>query len=326
MPHQSTLRVFAISVENAYMWCMTLEDLRILVAACESGNLSSLARELRRTQSSISQHIARLEAELGVRLFERHARGVAPTAAGRMLKDSALEGLDAIESGVRRIRTMKHGEPDTLTVTTGGTTVRHFMQGAIVRFRREHPAINLRFLPANSTRRCVEILRLSQADLGFVTTGEPARGVKERTVARQHLFLLVAKSDPLARYKRLQLKDLEGIRYLGLSGSTTHHSAIEAAALEKGVELKPEIVFDDFDTARIFVELDLGQAIVPAVHAHNFAKTGSVKAVLIGDLPPISIGWAFRHWKHLPAAAREFAALLEQDLKKMQGIAGFELA
>jgi DNA-binding transcriptional LysR family regulator len=305
---------------------MTLEDLRILVAACESGNLSSLARELRRTQSSISQHIARLEAELGVRLFERHARGVAPTAAGRMLKDSALEGLDAIESGLRRIRTLQHGEPDTLTITTGGTTVRHFMQGAIVRFRRDHPAVNLRFLPANSTKRCVEILRLSQADLGFVTTGEPARGVKERTVARQRLFLLVAPSDPLARYKRLQLKDLEGIRYLGLSGSTTHHNAIEAAALEKGVELKPEIVFDDFDTARIFVELDLGQAIVPAVHAHNFAKTGSVKAVLIADLPPISIGWAFRHWNHMSAAAREFARLLEQDLRKMQAIAGFDLA
>jgi DNA-binding transcriptional LysR family regulator len=305
---------------------MTLEDLRILVAACESGNLSSLARELRRTQSAISQHIARLEAELGVRLFERHARGVAPTAAGRILKDSALEGLDAIESGLRRIRTLKQGEPDTVTITTGGTTVRHFMQGAVVRFRRDNPAVNLRFLPANSTRRCVEILRLSQADLGFVTTGEPARGVKERTVARQRLFLLVARSDPLARYKRLQLKDLEGIRYLGLSGSTTHRSAIEAAALEKGVELKPEIVFDDFDTARIFVELDLGQAIVPAVHAHNFARTGSVTAVLIADLPPISIGWAFRHWEHLSAAARAFAMLLEQDLKKMQGIAGFELA
>jgi len=195
-----------------------------------------------------------------------------------------------------------------------------------VRFRRDNPAVNLRFLPANSTKRCVEILRLSQADLGFVTTGEPARGINERTVARQRLFLLVAKSDPLAKHKRLQLKDLEGIRYLGLSGSTTHHSAIEAAALERGVELKPEVVFDDFDTARIFVELHLGQAIVPAVHAHNFAKAGSVKAVLIGDLPPISIGWAFRNWKHLPAAARAFTTLMEQDLKKMQGIAGFELA
>jgi DNA-binding transcriptional LysR family regulator len=304
---------------------MTLEDLRVLVAACEAGNLSSVARELRRTQSSISQHIARLEAELGVNLFERHARGVTPTAAGRLLKDAALEGLDAIEFGLQRIRAMKHVETDTLTITTGGTTVRHFMQGAIVQFRREHPTVNLRFLPASSTRRCFEILRLSQADLGFVTTGDPVRGIRERTVARQRLFLLVAKADPLARHRKLQLKDIAGIRYLGLAGGTTHHSAIEQAALERGVELKPEVVFDDFDTARIFVEADLGQAIVPAVHAHNFAKAGGVKAVLISDLPPISIGWAFRHWNQLPAAAREFTELLQRDLARMRGIAGFEL-
>lgn len=304
---------------------MTLEDLRILVAACEAGNLSSLARELRRTQSSISQHVARLEAELGVKLLERHARGVSPTAAGRALKDSALEGLDAIESGIRRVRTMKHGETQTLTITTGGTTVRHFMQGAVVRFKRAHPDVNLRFLPASSSRRCFEILRLSQADLGFVTTGDPVRGFNEKTIAHQRLFLLVSKSDPLAKHKRVTLKDIEGIRYLGLSGTTTHHSAIEQAALEHGVQLKPEVVFDDFDTARIFVELDLGQAIVPAVHAYNFEKTGAVKAIMITDLPPISIGWAFRRWQHLPAVAHEFVELMAQDCNKLRTIPGFEL-
>lgn len=305
---------------------MTLEDLRILVAACEAGSMSSLARELQRTQSSVSQHIARLEAELGVRLFERHARGVQPTAAGKILKDFALEGLDAIEIGLQRIRALQHGESDTLTITTGGTTVRHFMRNAVMRFRKEHPRVNLRFLPASSTRRCFEILRLSQADLGFVTTGEPVRGINEVTIAKQRMFLLTANADPLARRRKLQLKDLQQIRYLGLSGGTTHHSAIEQAALERGLHLKPEVVFDDFDTAKIFVELGLGQAIVPAVHAHNFEKGGSVKAVLIADLPAVSIGWAFRHWQHLAPAAREFVAIANHEIGKLHNVAGLELA
>jgi len=305
---------------------MTLEDLRILVAACEAGSMSSLARELQRTQSSVSQHIARLEAELGVRLLERHARGVQPTAAGKILKDFAMEGLDAIEIGLQRIRALQHGESDTLTITTGGTTVRHFMSNAVVRFRKEHPQVNLRFLPANSTRRCFEILRLSQADLGFVTTGEPARGISERTIARQRMFLLTAKEDPLARRRKLQLKDLQSIRYLGLAGGTTHHSAIEQAALERGVTLRPEVTFDDFDTAKIFVELGLGQAIVPAMHAYNFEKSGSVTAVPIADLPPVSIGWAFRHWHHLAPAARDFVTIVNQHIAKLHHVPGLELA
>lgn len=304
---------------------MTLEDLRILVAACEAGSLSALARQLKRTQSSISQHIARLESEFGVALLERHARGVVPTPAGRVLKDFALEGLDAIEVGLQRVRALKDGETTTLAITTGGTTVRHFMKSAIVRLRREHPSVNLRFLPASSTRRCFEILRLSQADLGFVTTGNPPRGIKERTIARQQLFLLVAKRDPLAQRRRLRVQDLRHIRYLGLAGGTTHHDAIEEAARERGVELKPEIVFDDFDTAKIFVELDLGQAIVPAMQAHNFERGGSVKAVPISDLPPVSIGWAYRHWQHLAPAAHQFVAIVDQELRKLQDVPGFDL-
>lgn len=304
---------------------MTLEDLRILVAACEAGNMSSLARELKRTQSAVSQHIARLENELGVRLFERHARGIEPTAAGRILKDFALEGLDAIDVGLQRIKALRHGESGILTVTTGGTTVRHFMRNAVVRFREEHPEVNLRFLPASSTRRCFEILRLNRAELGFVTTGESVRGITERAIARQHMFLLVAKSDPLARYKRLHLRDLKTIRYLGLAGGTTHHNAIEQAAAEHGVELRPEVVFDDFDTANLFVELGLGQAIVPALHAHNFAQGGSVKAVPIADLPPVSVGWAFRHWQHLSAAAQSFVAIANQEIGKFRDVTGFSL-
>lgn len=305
---------------------MTLEDLRILVAACEAGSMSSLARELNRTQSSVSQHIARLEAELGIRLFERHARGIQPTAAGKVLKDFALEGLDAIEVGLQRVRALQHGESDTLTITTGGTTVRHFMRHAVVRFRKEHPRVNLRFLPAGSTRRCYEILRLNQADLGFITIGEPVRGINEKTIARQRLFLLTTKSDELARRRKLRLQDLEGIRYLGLAGGTTHHNAIEQAALQRGVELKTEVTVDDFDTAKLFVELGLGQAIVPAVHAYNFEKSGSVKAVLIADLPPVSIGWAFRHWHHLSPAAREFVDITNQEIGKLHNVPGLELA
>ena len=304
---------------------MTLEDLKIFVSACEAGSLSAVARQVGRTQSSVSQHIARLESELGVALLDRQARGVQPTEAGRILRELALEGLDAIELGLRRIRALKSGDSGTLTITTGGTTVRHFLKETVARFRQDHPAVNIRFLPANSSRRCLEILRLSQADLAFVTTGDPIRGISERTVARLHFFLLVSKNDPLAGRERLQLKDLKGIRYLGLSEGTTHRGAIEHAAAEQGVILRPEIVFDDFDTANIFVELNLGQAIVPAVHAHNFEKSGAVKGVLITDLPPISVGWAFRHWNHLPAPARDFVNIFSDEIKKMQNLSGVEL-
>src|ERR1700743_1033209 len=140
---------------------MTLEDLKVLVAACETGSLSALARDLHRTQSAISQHITRLEAEVGVKLLERHARGVVPTAAGKLLKQFALEGLDAIQIGLQRVRAAQETGPRELAITPGATTVSHFMSGAVLKFRQKFPDAAIRFLPATSTARCFEVLRLN---------------------------------------------------------------------------------------------------------------------------------------------------------------------
>ena len=62
------------------------------------------------------------------------------------------------------------------------------------------------------------------------------------------------------------------------------------------------------------------------MHAYNFEKSGSVKAVLITDLPAVSIGWAFRHWQHLAPAAREFVAIANHELGKLHNVAGLEFA
>ncbi|PWG61376.1 LysR family transcriptional regulator [Sediminicurvatus halobius] len=304
---------------------MTLEDLRIFVAAGESASLSALARQLGRTQASVSQHVARLEREFAVPLIARSARGIELTEAGYILWELALQGLDAIELARERIRALQQGETGTLTVTTGGTTVRHFLRRAIVRFRDGNPGVNLRFLPAGSSRRCFELLRLGRADLALATTGERAPGVATRTLAFQRFFLLVAMGDPFAQRERVCLDDLRDIHYLGLAEGIAHRALLEEAAAAQGVHLEPELAFDDFDTASIFVELGMGQAIVPAVQAHNFTRTAEVCAVPIEGLPEVPFGWGFRHQRHIPATAKRFVEVFEGELESLARIRGVRI-
>lgn len=304
---------------------MTLEDLRIFVAACETHSLSALARELGRTQSSVSQHVKRLENEFGAHLITRSAAGIEPTEAGEILRELAMEGLDAITLARDRIHALEYGETPTLTITTGGTTVRHFLKDAVVRFRSRHPNTQIRFLPAGSTRRCFELLRLNQADLALVTTQTPSHGVEIRTLAMQHFFLLTAPNDALAQRDSLSIADLDGIRYLGLAEGTAHRQLIEDAAAEHGVRLVPELAFDDFDTASVFVELGLGNAIVPAVQAYNFAQTGRVRAVPISDVPAVPFGWGARRWKYRSSAAMQFVELFNTTLDELSHIPGLDI-
>jgi len=302
---------------------MTLEDLRVFVSVCELGSFSAVARKLGCTQPAVSQHIARLERELDTSLLERSSTGVVATGAGRMLQESALDGLDSIASGVRRIAELRDGEVGSLSITTGGSSVRHFMRETVIGFRDRHPGVRLDFVPTDSSPSCLEILRRSHADLGLVTIGEPVRGIEYRVVAKQNPRLIVCNDDPLSTRKKVSIRDLEGIRYISLTKRATSYGILANAFAQEGLTLESTMSVDDFDTACVFVELGLGHAIVPAMHALHFAQSGRVASIEIRGLKPVVIGWAARRWSALSSAANSFVEIFHREMKKLKNVPGF---
>ncbi|MCS3507125.1 MULTISPECIES: LysR family transcriptional regulator [Achromobacter] len=77
---------------------MTPRQLRYFLEIARSGSLSLASAALRIAQPALSQHVAALEAELGVALFERHAKGVTLTAEGKRLQQRATSILEQLES------------------------------------------------------------------------------------------------------------------------------------------------------------------------------------------------------------------------------------
>lgn len=304
---------------------MTLDDLRVFVAACTAGNLSAVARDLGCTQPAVSQHIARLEKELHTTLLERSATGVSPTAAGRALRESATESLNVLRGGVERVHELSGARAPSLAITTGATSVRHFLRDSVVRFRQTYPDTVVSFRPANTTARCLELLRSGEADLALVTMDRAQRGIEDRVFARQDLRLLVPLDSPLANRKRLQLNDLEDIRYIGLSSETNSGSLIEQAFSERNINLNNVMTVDDFDTACVFVELGLGYSIVPAVQAANFTRSARVKAIKVVGLTPVPISLATRRWNALSSVANAFVEVFRVELKALARTPGVEL-
>jgi DNA-binding transcriptional LysR family regulator len=304
---------------------MTLEDLRVFVAVCEEGSFSAVARKLGCTQPAVSQHIARLERELDTSLLERSSTGVIPTGSGRTLQEAALDGLDSIASGIRRIAELRDGEVGSLAITTGGSSVRHFMRETVIGFRERHPGIRLNFVPTDSSQSCLEILRRSNAELALVTIGEPVRGIEHRVVAEQKPRLIVSNDDPLASRKKVSIRELEGIRYISLTQRATSYGILKEAFEGEGLTLEATMSVDDFDTACVFVELGLGHAIVPAMHAMHFAQSGRVSSIEIQGLRPVLIGWAVRRWSSLSSAANTFVQIFHREMKKHKGVPGLKV-
>jgi DNA-binding transcriptional LysR family regulator len=289
---------------------VTLDDLRVFITVYETGNLSAVARALSCTQSAVSQHIKRLERETGMALIERQPRGVAPTQAGRILYQAALGGIASLDAALRQLGEIRHGHGGTVSVTTGGVTVRHFMADAIAAFRRRHPDVTLDFRSAYSTRRCIELLHGGRVDLAWITLDQPLPGVQQRPVIDLPWVLAVHADDPLAAYGSINPGDLATIRYIAHPENSASRQRLEEGLTRLGISPPAPVGVADWDTAILLAELGIGHAILPALPRLMVPSGSPVRTVPIPALDPLTVGWAARQWNTLSPLATEFAELV----------------
>jgi DNA-binding transcriptional LysR family regulator len=96
---------------------LSLDQLRVLIAAAETGSFSAAGRKLRRAQSLVSQTVANLEAQLGVQLFDRAKKYPQLTGAGQALLVEARGVIDRMDGFKARARAMAEGlEPELSAV------------------------------------------------------------------------------------------------------------------------------------------------------------------------------------------------------------------
>jgi DNA-binding transcriptional LysR family regulator len=96
---------------------LSLDQLRVFIAAAETGSFSAAGRKLRRAQSLVSQTVANLEAQLDVQLFDRAKKYPRLTGAGQALLVEAKAVIDKMDGFKARARTMAEGlEPELSAV------------------------------------------------------------------------------------------------------------------------------------------------------------------------------------------------------------------
>src|SRR5882757_143710 len=95
---------------------LTLDQLRTFIAAADSGSFSAARRSLHRAQSVVSTPLANLEAQIGVKLFDRSGRYPALTNEGKSLPADARSVADNIDGFKARARAIREGLEPELSV------------------------------------------------------------------------------------------------------------------------------------------------------------------------------------------------------------------
>lgn len=191
----------------------SLKQIRALVAVGEEGSFTAAARREKATQSGISQHVAALEAELGVSLFNRSSDGVALTGAGRRYYEHCVQALSALDRGraeVGRLAGQINGE---LSVGLMPTFTRAALAPALDRFTRDYPGVTIRLTEAYSGTLTESVLA-GELDFALVPAAPPVQGLASELISRDREFLVSRAGEPGANLKPVRLSELAPLKLI----------------------------------------------------------------------------------------------------------------
>ena len=264
---------------------MELYQIRHFVAVAETGSFTKAGIRAAVTQPALSASIAKLEEELGTRLFHRSPRSVTLTPAGRRFQATAQEVLGACNKVKAELRATAVDRPFPIGVLR--TLPSAHLARLFETLQGELPGTRIELV--DGTRDELHARLAARKLLACISTkvdGEPKRRSVE--LLREDYGLVVSLKHRFASYESIQLSDLNGERFIVRTHCETFDSTTKLLA-QRGIHSKVIYRTDQDDRALALVGAGLGVALMPAIF-----DAPNVKKIPVRDFDAervISLHW-----------------------------------
>jgi DNA-binding transcriptional LysR family regulator len=194
------------------------DSLQAFTQAANCGSLSAAARRLGKSQSTISEAVARLELDLGVELFERGPRRLQLTEAGASLLVHAEHVLAASDRLARHAANLARGEEAKLTLALSDAYQPKQYQARLVELDERFPDLEFECLIAEHAD-VLDLVSQGRAHLGLLAAqpSYPADIAHASVAGNAEFGLFVARHHPLAKLQSVSTDDLVNWRVLRLT-------------------------------------------------------------------------------------------------------------
>ncbi|MBL8386399.1 MAG: LysR family transcriptional regulator [Burkholderiales bacterium] len=285
--------------------------LRALIVLDELRHFSLAAARCNVTQSALSQMIARLEADVGVRLVDRDRRRVALTAEGGRFVAAArrmVGELDEIAADLRDRVDMRTGH---VSLAATLPFAAHWLPPLIAGFRRSYPGIRVELFD-EPPARCMELVRERRVDFAVLSMPGPVVGLQYRVLFQESFVLVCPADHALAKRKRVQLRDLAGAALIRFARSGSIGRHLEQAL--RGVAVSDTLDVEQLPTVAGMVAAGLGVAVVPIVAVPFFdpERVAVVRIATPGLDRAIHLVWRAAH--ALGPAPQSFVDAMEASM------------
>lgn len=299
---------------------INLNRLAVFTAVAEAGSFTAAAERLGLTKAMVSQHLARLEAELGVALLIRSTRRLSLTEAGAAFFADCVQLLEAAEAAIGRVHQGQDAPSGTLRLTAPvdyGTAV---VAPALTAFSARYPAVQVDFQVTDTVMDLVA----ERFDLGIRIGWLGDSRLRAATLGRFDQVLVGAPSYLARHGTPRQPADLTEHRFVALSllRSPLTWTFQDAAGTSHPVRVQSSISTNTSVTVQAFVRAGAGIAVLPSYAVAEALESGELVSLLHDfSLTPGGVYAVYPAVRHTPAKVRAFIAFFKAHLAE-RGMSG----
>ncbi|PZQ75445.1 MAG: LysR family transcriptional regulator [Variovorax paradoxus] len=212
--------------------------LRYFLEVVRCGSISEASARLSVAGSAISRQITQLEDMLGAALFERHARGMVPSAAGELLATHALKSAHDAERVVQEIQSLQGMRRGHVRIAATEGFAMEFLPRLVSDFNLQHPGVQFHLsvhAPAECTRRVLH----SDADIGIVMSRHTEKDIRVEHLQSAPLGAAMRREHPLSRFRQISLSQLLAYPIALPEADTTVRQLFDIACSRQRLAVEP---------------------------------------------------------------------------------------
>jgi len=250
-------------MSNSQMPDIGIKHLNAVVSLARFGSFVAAASHLGISQPGLSRIVQQAEQKLGATLFERGARIVSLTPAGREFLPFAERMLAEFAHQAERLRSGQGGQDAQLTIASLMSISHLVLPAALVAFRKNYPRIFVHIRESVGSG-VAEDVRNGVVDFGIGSPGPRQSGMATESVMQEACFVILPAGHELCAREVLTLADLRGVPLISMPLESGLRRIVDAAAAQAGIELNHAVVTQQYSSLFSFVRSGLGVTVTPA--------------------------------------------------------------
>ena len=302
---------------------MTVAQLASFAALCRTLNFGRAAERLGKSQPAVTQDVQKLEAEIGLTLFDRSGKCLSLTSAGEVLRPMAEGVVQQLDAAKARMDEVRRGLRGRLRIGVLPTVAAHFLPQVLKRFRRQYPDVEIALTEDTENVYFAPQLLHNEIDLSLAIKGPRMKGFRAIELLAEDYCLTVSKAHPLASRKQVVLTDLGNEDFI-IYKAPVFNSRAGLIHICRSVGFEPRIRIESghLQVIAALVTANLGISFLPRMMIRSPLLEGLVSLELRGPISRRTIVVAWRSGQYLSGAARDFIRCAQETAKEWRACSG----